>query len=183
MKTLWNYVLLCISCQHHAWCHHVGDSSKLAMVALFVALLFGCPVVSNILWSHELQHTRPLCPSPSPQICPSSCPLHQWCHPGISSSDVLFSFCLQFFPASGTFPMSRLFTSDEQNIAASASASVLPVNIQGWSPLRLTGLISLLCKGLSGVFSSITVQRHQFFGALPSLRSSSDNHVWPLGRP
>ena len=102
--------------------------------------------------------------SPSPRVCPSSCSLYQWCYPAISSSDTLF--CPQSFPESGTCPMSHLFMSDKQNTGASASAPVLPVSIQGWSPLRLTGLISLLSKGLSGVFSSTTVWRHQFFGAL-----------------
>ena len=116
------------------------------------------------------------------QVCPSSCPLHQWCHPAISSFDALFS-CHQSFPESGIFPMSCLFASDDQNTGASASASVIPVSIQGWSPLRLTSLISLLSKGLSGVFSSTTVWRHQFFGVLPSLWSSSHNHTWLLGRP
>ena len=106
--------------------------------------------------------TPGLCPSPPPEVCPSSCSLHQWCHTVISSSDALFTYCTQSFPASGTFPMSQLFESDDQNTGASGSASV---NIQGWS-LRLTGLISLLFKGLSGLFSSTTVQRHQFFGAL-----------------
>ena len=91
--------------------------------------------------------------------------------------------CPQSFPVSGTFPMSWLFASDGPNTGASASASVLPMSIQGWFPLRLTGLISLLSKGLSGVFSSTTVQRYQFFGAQPSLQSSSHNDTWPLGRP
>ena len=108
-----------------------------------------------------LRHQAPQT-SPSLRVFPSSC-LHWWCHPAISSSDALFSFCPWPFPASGTFPMSHLCTSDDQNTGVSASASVHPVNIQGWSPLRLTGLISLLSKGLSRVFSSITVQRHQFF--------------------
>ena len=103
-------------------------------------------------------------------------------HPAISSSDSLFSFFPQSFPASGTFPMSQLFTSDDQNTEASTSASVLPASIQGWFSLRLTGLISLLSKGLSGVFSSTTVWRHLFFGALPSLWSSFHNHMWPLER-
>ena len=144
--------------------------------------LFSHPVVSNSLWPHGLQQARPPCPSPPPGVCQSSCSLHQWCHPAISSSNILL-FCPQSFPAAGTFPMSHLFTSDDQNTGASASASVLPVNIQGWFPLRLTGLISLLFKGLSGVFSSITVWRHRFFGILPSLWCSSHNHMWPLGRP
>ena len=121
-----------------------------------------CPVMSNSLRPHGLQHTRPPCPSPSARVCASS--LHWWCHPAISSSDALFSFCPQSFPASGTFPMSWLFASGDQNTGASTPTSVFPVNIQGWSPLRFTGLVSLLCKGLSSVFSSTTVWRHQFFG-------------------
>ena len=135
------------------------------------------------VWFCGLQPTGPLCPSPSPEVCPSSCPLHQWRHSAISSSDALFSFCPQCCPASGTFPMSQLFASDDQNTGASTSASVLPKSIQGWFPLRLTALISLQSKGLSGVFSSTTVQRYQLFSALPSLRSSSHNLTWSLGRP
>ena len=134
-------------------------------------LLFSCWVISNFLWSHGLEHARPPCPSPSPRVCPSSCSLHPWCRPAISSSEALFSFCPQSFPESGTFPMRHLFI------------SVLPVNIQSWFPLRLTGLISLLSKGLSGVFSSATVWMHQFFGILPSLLSSFLNCRWPLWRP
>ena len=111
-----------------------------------------------------------------------SCLLHWWCHPVISSSDALFSFCPQSFPSSETFPISQLFTSGDQNIGASPLVSVLPMSIQGWFPLRLAGLISLVSKGLSGVFSSTTVQRHQFFGALPSLWSSCHSRMWPLGR-
>ena len=145
-------------------------------------LLFSRPVVCDSLWLHRLQHARPPWPSPSPEVFPSSCPLHWWCHPATSSSDTLFSFCPQSFPASRTFPMSRLFPSNDQNTGASASASILPTSIHGWFPLRLTGLISLLSKGLSRVFFSTTVLRHQFFGVLPSLRSSSHNHTWPLGR-
>ena len=121
------------------------------------------------------------CPSISPKVCPSSCSLHWWYHPAISSSNILF-FCPQSFLRSGTFPMSWLFKLDDQNTGISASASVLLVNIQGWSPLKLISLI-YLCKGLSGVFSGTTVWRHQFFGILPSLQSSSHNHTWPLGRP
>ena len=120
-------------------------------------LLFSHPVMSDSLWPHGLQHIRPPCPSLSPGVCPSSCSLQRWCRPAISSSDALFSFCPQSFPALGTFPMNHLFISDDQNTGA--SASVLPVNIRGWSPLRLTGLISLL--QLSGVYSSATVQSHQ----------------------
>ena len=113
--------------------------------------------MSDSLWPRGLQHARSHCPSPSPGVCPSSCPLHQWCQLAISSSDALFSFCPQSFPAPGTFPMSWLFTSDDPHTGASVSASVLPTIIQGWFPLRLTGLISLLSKGLSRIFSSINI--------------------------
>ena len=146
-------------------------------------MLFTCPVVSDSLWSHGLQHARPLCPSPSSKVCPSSCPLHQWCLAAISSSDTLFSFCPQSLPASGTFQMSQLFASCDQNTGASTSLLVLPMNIQGWFPLGLTGLISLLSKGLSGVFYSTTVWKHQFPHALPSLWSSSHNYTRLPGRP
>ena len=149
---------------------------------LSLLLLFSCPVMSDSLRPHGRQQARPPCPPPSLGVCPSSCSLHWWCHPAISSSDTLFSFCPQSFPALGAFSMSYLFTSDDQNTGASASASVLPVNVQDWSHLRLTGLISFLSKGPSGVFSSTTVRRHQVFGVLPSLQSSSHNHTWPLGR-
>ena len=146
-------------------------------------LLFSHPVMSDSLWPRGLQHTRPPPPSPSPEVCSVFCPLHQWWHPAISFSDTLFSFCPQSFPASGTFPVSWRFTSDDQNTGASSSASVLLTSIQGWFPLRLTGLISVLSNGLSRVFSSTTVWRHPFFGALPSLWSSSHNRTWPLERP
>ena len=135
-------------------------------------MLFMQPVMSDSA-TPGVQHARPPCPSPSPRVCPSSRPLHQWCHPASSSSDTLF--CSQSFQASETFTMTRLFISVDQTTRASASASVLPVNIQGWFPLVLTGLISLLSKGLSGVFSSTTVQKHQFSRALPSLWSGSYN--------
>ena len=131
---------------------------------------------------HGLQHARLSCPSPTPGACSNSCLSSWWCHLTISSSVLSFSSLLQSFPASGYFPMSHLFTLDDQNTGVSASASVLPVNIQGWCPLRLTDLTSL-CKGLSEVFSSTTVQRHQFLGVLFSLWSSSHNHTWPLRRP
>ena len=122
-------------------------------------LQFSCQVISD-----SLQHPRLPCPSLSLRICPSSCSLNRWCHLTISSSVALFSFCLQSFLASRSFPMSQLFASRGQSIRASASAPVLPMNIQGWFPLGLTGLMSLLSKGLSKVFFSIRVQKHQFFG-------------------
>ena len=120
-------------------------------------LLFSHSVVSESLWPHGPQHARLPCPPPYPGVCSNSCPLSQWCHPTISSSFVPFSSCLQSLPASGSFPMSQLFASGDQSIGASASASVLPMNIQGWFPLGLTGLISLQSKGLSRVFSNTTV--------------------------
>ena len=120
-------------------------------------LLFSHSVMSNSLWPHGLQHARLPCPSLPPGVCSNSCPLSQWRHPTISSSVTPFSSCLQFFPASRPFPMNQLFTSGSQSIGASASASVLPMNIQGWFPLGWTGLISLKSKGLSRVFSSTTV--------------------------
>ena len=107
--------------------------------------------------AHELKHAGPPCPSPFPRVCPRPCPSSRWCLPTISSSVVLFSFCLQSFPASGRFPMSWLFASGGQSIGASASASVLPMSIQGWFPLRLTGLISLLPNGLSRVYTYIYI--------------------------
>ena len=119
--------------------------------------LFSHSVMSNSLRPHGLQHTRLPCPSPSPKACSNSCPLSWWCHPTISSS-VLFS-CLWSFPASGSFLMSRIFASGGQSIGISASASALQMNIQDWFPLGLTGLISLLSKGLSRIFSNTTVQK------------------------
>ena len=113
----------------------------------------------------------------------NSCPLSWWCHPSISSSVFPFSSCLQSFPESGSFPMSQFFTSGGQSIGDSASVSVLPMNIQDWFPLGWTGWISLLSKILSRVFSNTTVQKHQFFGALPSLWSSSHSHTWLLEKP
>ena len=140
--------------------------------------MFSCSVMSNSLWTHGLQHARLHCPSPSPGAISSSYPWSWWCHPTISSSVVPFSSCFQSFPASGTFPMSHRFTSDDQNTGSSALASVLPVNIQSWFPLGLIGLISLLSKGHSRIFSSTTAQKHQFFSAQPSLRSKSHIYTW-----
>ena len=129
--------------------------------------------MSSSLWPHELQLSRLSCPSLSPGVCLNSCPLSQWCHPIISSSAGPFSSCPQYFPASESFPMSQFFASGGQSTGASASASVLPVNIQGWFPLGLTGLISFLSKGLLRIFSSTIVQKHQFLGAQPSLWSNT----------
>ena len=124
-------------------------------------------VLSNSSQSHGLQHARVPCPSPTPRACSHSCKSSHWCYPTISSSVVPFSSCPQSFPALGSFPISQLFASGGQNIGA--SASVLPMNIQGLFPLGLTGLISFLSKGLWRVFTNTTVQRHQFFGTQPFL--------------
>ena len=124
---------------------------------------FRCSVVSESLGPRGLKDARLPCPSPAPGICSNSCPSSQWCHPTISSSVAPFSSCPQSFPRSGSFPTSRLFTSGGQSIGASASASVLPVNIQDWFPLGLIDLFSLQSKGLSRVFSSTMVWKHQFF--------------------
>ena len=136
--------------------------------------------MSESLWPHELQHARPPCPSPYPGVYPNSCPSSRWCHPAISSSLVLFSSCRQYFPASGSFPMSQLFTWGGQSTGISASASVLPMNTQDRSPLGWTGWISLQSKGLERVFFSTTVQKHQFFGTQLSSQSNSHIHTWPL---
>ena len=135
----------------------------------YISVQSSSSVVSNSLQPHELQHTRPPCASPTPRVYSNSSPLVQWCHPTISSSIIPFSSCLQSFPASGSFQMSQLFASSSQSIGVSAAASVLPMNSQDWSPLGWTGWISLQSKGLSRIFSNITVQNHQFFGVKLSL--------------
>ena len=139
--------------------------------------------MSNSLWPHGLQHTRLPCPLPISRACSNSCPSSQWFHPIISSSVIPFSFCLQSFPASGTFQVSQLFASCGQSIGVSASTLVLPMNIKDWFPLRWTGWISLQSKGLSSVFSNTTVQKHQFFDAQISLQSNSHVYTWLLKRP
>ena len=143
-------------------------------------VLFSCSVVSNSLRPHELQHARFPSPSPTPGACWNSCPSSWWCHSTISSSVVPFSSCLESFPALGSSPMSRLFADGGQSTGASASTSVLPMNIQGSFPLGLTGLISLQSMELSRVFSSPTVQKYQFFGAQLSLWSNSCICTWLL---
>ena len=140
-------------------------------------------VVSNSLQPHGLQHAMLPYPSPTPRAGSNSCPLSQWYYPTIASPVIPFSFCPQSFPTSGSFPMCWFFSSGGQRTGASASASVLPTNIQDWFLLGWTGWISLQSKGLSRVFSSTTVQNHQFFGAQLSLWSNSHIHSWPLEKP
>ena len=139
--------------------------------------------MSDFLQPHGLQHTRLPVPSPTPRACSNLCPLSRWCHPTITPSVVSFSSCLLFFPASGSFPMSQLFSSGGQSTGASASASVFPRNIQDWFPSGWTGLISLQSKRLSRVFSNATVQKHQFFGTQLSLWCNSHIHTWLLEKP
>ena len=133
--------------------------------------------MSNSLQFHGLWYTSLPCPSIFPRVCSNPCPSSQWCHPSISSSVAPFSSCLQSFPALGSFPMSQFFPSGGESIGVSASASVLPVNIQDWFPLGWTGWISLQSKGLSRVFSNTTVQKHQFFGTRLSLVQLSHSHM------
>ena len=138
-----------------------------------------CP---NSLRPHGLQHARLPCPSPTPGACSNCCPSSQWCHPTILSSFIPFSSHLQSFPASGSVPMSQFFASGGQSIGVSASASVLPMNIQDRVSLGWTR-ISLQSKGLSRVFSNITVQKHQFFGSQLSLWSNLHICMWLLEKP
>ena len=144
---------------------------------------FSHSVMFNSLRPHGLQHARLPCPSPATRASSNSCPSSWWCHPTISSSVVPFSSCLQSFPLSGSFPMSQLFTSGSQSIGASASTSVLPMNMQDWFPLGLAGLISFLSKGLSRVFSNIAAQKHQFSSTQLSLWSNARIHAWLLENP
>ena len=152
-------------------------------VAFYISIChvqFSHSVLSNSLRPHGLQHTRLPCPSPTPGAYSNSCPSSQWCHSTVSSSVGPFSSCLQSFPASGSFPMSQLFTSGDQSTGVSSSTSVLPMNIQDWFPLGWIGWISLQPKGLSGIFSNTTVQKHQLFGAQLSSQSNFHIHIWPL---
>ena len=156
-----------------------GSSLKLVISSVQISH----SVMSDSLWPHESQHTRPPCPSPTPGVYSNSCPSSQWYHPAISSSVIPFSSCPQSLPESGYFPMSQLFAWSCQSIGVSASESVLPMNTQDWSPLGWTGWISLQSKGLSRVFSNITVQMLQFLVTQLSSQSNSQIHTWPLEKP
>ena len=158
----------------HDWTTELTDWSIYLSWYLFCLTIsifcqFSCSVMSDCLQIHGLQHTRLPCPSPTPGAYSNSSPLSRWCHPTISSSVVPFSSHLQSFPPSGSFPMSQFFTSRGQSIGVSASASVLPMNIQDWFPLGWTGWISLQSKGHSSIFSNTTIQKHQFFSTHLSL--------------
>ena len=159
-------------CTHTIYAVKANDSMVVVVQLLSLVQLFVIP------WTAACQ---PL--FPSPRACPNSCPSSQWCHPTISSSVVPLSSCLQSFPASESLPMSQFFVLGGQSIGASASASVLPMNIQDLFPLGLTSLISLQSRRLSRVFSNTTVRRHQFFSAPPSLWSKSHILTWLMGKP
>ena len=162
-RTLQSVILLSMSCcllpqpSVITWLCNVSLNPRVSSSPQFSSGQFSRSVVSDTLWPHGLQHPRPPCPSPAPGIYSNSCPSSRWCHPTISPSVVPFSSCLQSFPASGSFQKSQLFASGGQSIGASALASVLPMNIQDWSPLGRTGWISFHSKGLSRVFSNTTV--------------------------
>ena len=151
-----------------------------AFVPYFSSVQFSSVAQSCLtLWPQESQHARPPCSAPSPWVHSISHPLSPWCHPAISSSVVPFSSCPQSLPASESFPMSQLFIWGGQSTGVSALASFLPKNTQGWSALECPGWISLQSKGLSGVFSNTTVQKHQFFSTQLSSQSNSHIHTWP----
>ena len=149
---------------------------------LLSLIQFSCSVVSNSLRLHGLRHTRPPCPSSTPGVYSNSCPLSWWCHPTISSSAIPL-LLPSIFPSFRVFPVSQLFTSGGQSIGVSASASVLPMNMQGWFSLGWTGWISLQSKGLSRVFSNTTVQKHQLFSAQLSSQLKFHIHTWPQEKP
>ena len=168
----------------HVWTSVMVPSPYLTLVlrkhsVQFSSVAQSCPT----LRTHEKQHTRPPCPSPTPGVHPNSCASSRWCHLAIPSSVIPFFSCPQPLPASGSFPMSQLSAWGSQSIGVSASASFLPMNTEDWSALGWTGWISLQFKGLSRVFSNTTVQKHQFFGAQLSSRSNSHIHTWPLEKP
>ena len=148
-----------------------------------ISVQFSHSVMSNSLRLHGLQPAKPPWPSPAPRVYPNSCPLSVWCHSTISSAVVPLSSCLQSFPASGSFPISQLWTWGGQNVGVSAVTSVLPMNTQDWSPLGWTGGIFLQSRRLSRVFSNTTVQKHQFFCPQLSSPSNSHIHTWLLEKP
>ena len=157
-----------------------SETITLLIIYQFSSVAQSCPT----LWDpREVQHARPRCPSPTPLVHSDSCPLSPWCYPAISPSFIPFFSCPQSLQPSESFPMSQLFAWGGQSIGVSALASFLPKKSQGWSPSEWTGWISLQSKGLSRVFSNITVKKHQFFGAQPSSQSNSHIHTWLLEKP
>ena len=163
-------------CRGGLCCYQNFSPENPFLYSILTRSLVSCSVVSDSLRPHGLQYIRLPCPSPSPRVCLNSCPLSQWCYLTFSSSVTPFSFCPQSFPATGSFPMGWFFVSGGQSIRT--LESVLPMNIQGWFPLGLTGWTFLQSKALSKVLSITTIQKHRFFGAQPSL--SSDFHSCTL---
>ena len=156
-------------------------SLSLSLIYLYMcSVQFSHSVMSDCLWPHEPPLARPPCPSSTPRVHLNPCPSSQWCYPAISSSVVPFASCPQSLPASGSFPVSQLLAWGGQSIGVSASASVLPMNTQDWSPLGWTGWISLQFKRFSRVFYNTIVQKYQFFSTQLSLQSNSHIHTWPL---
>ena len=175
-----------IACHDGALGDHPGAILMLICPSLGlnrISVQFSHSVVFDSLRLYGLQRARLPCPTPTPRVYSDSRPLSCCCHPTLSSSVIPFSSCLQAFPAWGSVQMSQFFSSGGQSIGASASTSVLPMNIQDWFPLGWIGSISLQSKGLSRVFSNITVQKHQFFGTQLSLWSTSHIHTWRLEKP
>ena len=164
-------------------CYDVVVGCNWVYFLSFTSIQFSRSVVSDSLWPHESQHARPPCPSPTPGVHSDSCPSSHWCHLAISSSIVPFSSCPQSLPASESFPMSQLFPWGGQSTGVSALTSFLPKKSQDGSPSEWTGWISLQSKGLSRVFSNITVQKHQFFGTQLSSQSNSHIHTWLQEKP
>ena len=162
---------------------HVGSQVASWTEMTVLLLFFSCSFMSDSLQPSGLQPTRFPCPSLSPGVCSNSCPLSQGCHPTISFSISPFSFCSQYFPASRAFPVNQFSASGGPRIGASALASVLAMNILGWFHLGLTSLFSLQFQGLSKVFSSTTIWKHQFLGTQPSLWSKSHINTWLLEKP
>ena len=171
------------TCMNYLHIFNVNPLSDMLLASIFSHSVGGLFVLLIVSFAVVIQLLSHVWIFSTPWASATSCPLSWWCHPTILSSVAPFSSCRQSFPASGSFPVNWLFTSGSQSIGASVSASVLPMNIQSWFSLELTGLISLQSKGLSRAFSSITVWKHQFFGVQPSLWSNSHIHTWLLGKP
>ena len=163
--------------------NHKSIHTHVVTYHLYLSDQISRSVMSDSLRPHELQHARPPCPSPTPGVPSDSRPSSRWCYPAISSSVIPFSSCPQSLPASESFPMSQLIAWGGQSTGVSVLASFFPKYNQGWSLSEWTGWISLQSKGLSGVFSNTTVQKHQFFGTQLSSQSNSHIHTWPLEKP
>ena len=176
-------VCVCIYTYMHVCTYIYTHTDVYTHRETYISDQISCSVVSDSWLPHESQHARPPCPSPTPRVHSDSRPSSQWCHSATSSSVVPFFSYPQSLPASGSFPMSQLFTWGGQSTGVSASTSFLPKKSQGWSPSEWTGWISLQSKGLSRVFSNTTVQKHQFFGTQPSSQSNSHIHTWPQEKP